>query len=175
MSDDPPVLYCATHPDVETSLRCNNCGKPICPKCAVRTPTGYRCKECMRSQQKVFDTAEWIDYPLAIVVACILSYLGSTIVGYVGFFTLFIAPIAGVLIAEAVRFVVRRRRSRNLFVAAAIAAAVGSLPNLLISLAGGLLGFRFYSLAILPLIWQALYTFTVTTAVYYRLRGIDIR
>ena len=35
--------YCANHPGVETSLRCNKCGKPICAKCAVRTPTGYRC------------------------------------------------------------------------------------------------------------------------------------
>ncbi len=46
--------YCANHPGVETSLRCNKCGKPICAKCAVRTPTGYRCKECVRGQLKDF-------------------------------------------------------------------------------------------------------------------------
>ena len=175
MSDIPPVLYCATHPNVETSLRCNNCEKPICPKCAILTPTGYRCKDCMRSQQKVFDTAEWIDYPLAIAIAAVLSFLGSLVVSYIGFFTIFVAPIAGMIIAEAVRFAVRRRRSRNLFLAAAVAAILGSLPQLLISLAGSLLGFSGYGLAILPLIWQGLYSFTVATAVYYRLRGIDIR
>ena len=50
-------VYCANHPGVETSLRCNKCGKPICAKCAIRTPTGYRCKECVRGQQRIFETA----------------------------------------------------------------------------------------------------------------------
>ena len=29
---------CADHPDVETRLRCSRCGRPICPRCGVRTP-----------------------------------------------------------------------------------------------------------------------------------------
>lgn len=29
-----------------TGLRCTQCGKPICPKCAVRTPVGLRCPQC---------------------------------------------------------------------------------------------------------------------------------
>lgn len=29
-----------------TGLRCTNCGKPICPKDAVRTPVGLRCPDC---------------------------------------------------------------------------------------------------------------------------------
>ena len=173
MSDNPPILYCANHPTIETSLRCNNCDKPICPKCAVLTPTGYRCKECVRNQQRVFDTAEWIDYPLAFAVAGVLSYLGSRIVSYIGFFTIFLAPIAGMLIAEAVRFVIRRRRSKNLFLISAIAAALGSLPVLLVLIIGSLVGFGGF-IALLPLLWQGLYTFTVTTTVYYRLRGINI-
>ena len=37
---------CADHPDVETRLRCSRCGKPICPRCAVRTPVGMRCPDC---------------------------------------------------------------------------------------------------------------------------------
>ena len=50
---------------------------PICSECAVLTPTGYRCKECVRGQQKVFDTARWIDYPLAIVIAGVLLLSGQ--------------------------------------------------------------------------------------------------
>jgi hypothetical protein len=174
MTDSPPVLYCANHPTVETSLRCNNCDKPICPKCAVLTPTGYRCKECVHNQQKIFDTAQWYDYPLAIVIGGVLSFLGSQVVSYVGFFTLFLAPLAGLLIAEAVRFIIRRRRSHTLFLAAAIAVAVGSLPPLLTVILSSLLGFGSL-FALLPLVWQGLYTFTVTSTVYYRLRGINIR
>src|SRR3990172_8784093 len=103
MSSQPPTLYCANHPDVETTLRCNRCEKPICAKCAVLTPTGYRCKDCVRNQQKGFETAQWYDYLLAFSVGIILSYIGSRLVSYLGFFTLFVAPIAGVIISEALR------------------------------------------------------------------------
>jgi hypothetical protein len=39
-------MQCATHPDVETELGCGKCGKPICPRCAVQTPVGFRCRDC---------------------------------------------------------------------------------------------------------------------------------
>lgn len=39
---------CAAHPDVETGLRCNRCGTPICPRCLVQTPVGARCRTCAR-------------------------------------------------------------------------------------------------------------------------------
>jgi hypothetical protein len=67
MIEKTEELYCANHPQTPTSLRCNRCEKPICPKCAVKTPIGYRCKECVRGQQKIFDTAQWYDYPLAFL------------------------------------------------------------------------------------------------------------
>jgi hypothetical protein len=44
----PETLKCATHPDVETNLRCGKCGKPICPRCMVQTPVGARCRDCAR-------------------------------------------------------------------------------------------------------------------------------
>lgn len=93
-----------------------------------------------------------------------------------GFFTLFIAPIAGVIIAEAVRWVVRRRRSRSLFLTATAGALVGSLPSLLILLLSVILsGLGMGSLsALLPLLWRALYVFLVTSTIYYRLSGIRV-
>ncbi|MBI2760064.1 MAG: hypothetical protein HYX51_01395 [Chloroflexi bacterium] len=39
-------MQCATHPDVETDLRCGKCDTPICPRCLVQTPVGARCKSC---------------------------------------------------------------------------------------------------------------------------------
>lgn len=42
------TTYCATHPGVETALRCGKCGKYICPRCLVQTPVGARCRECAR-------------------------------------------------------------------------------------------------------------------------------
>jgi hypothetical protein len=167
-----PIVYCANHPETETTLRCSRCEKPICPKCAVLTPTGYKCKECVRGQQKAFNTAQWFDYPLAFLIASGLSFLGSLIAPRLYFITIFVAPIAGSLIAEIVRAVLQRRRSPQLYLWTAIGTAVGSLPLLLLGLLGLLLG---GSGNFLPLIWQGLYTFLVTSTVYYRLSGIQIR
>jgi len=165
-----PKMVCANHPLKETLLRCNRCEKPICIQCALSTPTGYRCKECIRGQQKVFDTAQWIDYPLAIIIAGVLSLLGSIIASFIGFFTFFIAPAFGIFIAEAIRRAVQKRRSTLLFRLSAVAAAVGSLPLLIPVILGALFGGGFYSL-----IWQGLFTFMITSTVYYRLRGIQAR
>jgi hypothetical protein len=174
MNNDPSQpLTCYNHPDRETSLRCNRCERPICPQCAVLTPTGYRCKACVRGQQKIFETTQWYDYPLTFILAGLLSFLGSLGVSILGFFTLFLAPVAGVIIAESVRFVTQRRRSKRLFQIMALSVVLGSLPLVLINVIGNLLmggGF-----AILPLIWQIAYTILVTSSAYYRLSGIQIR
>jgi hypothetical protein len=177
MSDTIPTLYCANHPQTETTLRCSRCNKPICAKCAVLTPTGYKCKECVRGQQKAFETAEVIDYPIAFAVAAVLSFIGS-LSGALGFFVIFIAPIAGGIIAEAVRLVTRKHRSKNLFLLTAAAVAIGSLPRILLYLAGMLFslsgagpsGFGYF----LPLIWQGVFTFLATSTVYARMAGIQM-
>lgn len=172
MTTEIAVTYCENHPRVESTLRCNRCDKPICAKCAVLTETGYRCKECVRSHQKTFDTATWIDYLLAIGIAFILTYIGSLIVSRIGFFTIFVAPIAGIIIAEAIRFAIRRRRSKRLFQATAVATAIGGLLPVLSVLAfSGLsisLGSLFY------FIWPIVYTVLVTSTVYYRLAGVRL-
>ena len=40
------TLYCANHPTVPTVLRCARCEKPICARCRISTPVGYRCVQC---------------------------------------------------------------------------------------------------------------------------------
>lgn len=171
MSDLPPY-FCSNHPNVETGLRCNYCEKPICPKCAVLTPTGYRCKDCLRSQQKVFETAVWYDPVIAALIAVVLSFFGSLLVSVMGFFTVFVAPIAGVIIAETVRFAVRRRRSARLALVTTTAAVLGGLPLLLMALLNIFLGAGFYNLW--DLLWYGFYIFTVASTIVYRLRGIRI-
>ena len=59
-AQETPVCY--RHPKIETNLRCNRCGRPICPKCAVRTPVGFRCPECVREQQNKYYTGGTMDY-----------------------------------------------------------------------------------------------------------------
>ncbi|HIE24889.1 MAG TPA: hypothetical protein EYP74_02690, partial [Anaerolineales bacterium] len=93
------TTYCKNHPQTETSLRCNRCDEPMCIQCAVHTPTGYRCKDCIKEQKKIFDTAEWYDYLLGFILATILSAIASAVVGFIsnwfyGFGVLFFAPFA---------------------------------------------------------------------------------
>ena len=179
MTVEPDSLYCANHPQTPTLLRCNRCEKPICMRCAVLTPTGYRCKECVRGHQKVFETALWQDYLLGSIVALVLSFLGSLIVPTLGWFSIFVVPIVGVIIGEAARFAIRRRRARTLFLVITAMAALGSLPVIAFSL-GAMLGvFSQGSVLLggsfLSLIWRGIYTVVVSSTVYYRLAGINIR
>ena len=170
MTSQPSTIYCINHPNVETSLRCNRCERPICARCAIQTPTGYRCPDCVRSQQKVFATAIWFDYIAAFLIAGVLTYIGSLLVPRVGFFTIFLAPIAGGIVAEAIRFAVRRRRSKQLSQLSAGAAALGSLVPIVFNL---LTGLPILSM-LWPMIWQIAFTLVVTSTVYYRLAGIRL-
>jgi len=165
-------IYCANHPGVETSLRCNKCGKPICAKCAVRTPTGYRCKECVRDQMKTFDTAGWVDYLLGFVTAGILGFLASLLaslisgLSYIGWILIVIgSPTAGMVIAEALRFVTRKHRSRPLFITIAAAVVLSALPIIILHL---------LSLDVFTLIFQGIYLFIATPIIYTRLSGIQL-
>ncbi|MCX7753884.1 MAG: hypothetical protein N2117_01380 [Anaerolineales bacterium] len=166
------VTYCTYHPSVETTLRCRRCEKYICTKCAVRTPTGYICKECSRAQQKAFETAETIDYLLGFAAAVVLSLIGSfliMLIGFVGFFGLILvslaAPTAGILIAEALRFVTRRRRSALLFRVILAGLIVGALPMGLIQI---------FTLNVFGILFQAIYLFISAPTAYYRLSGIQL-
>jgi len=172
MIDLNTPTYCANHPGVETTLRCNKCGKPICAKCAIRTPTGYRCKECVRGQLKIFDTAMWYDYVLGFITAGVLGFLASLLalfvsgLSFIGWILIIIgAPTAGVVIAEGVRLVIKKRRSRALFITIAVAMVLGALPVII----GNLISFNLFGL-----IFQGIFLFIATPVVYTRLSGIQL-
>ena len=170
MIESSTPTYCANHPGVETSLRCNKCGKPICAKCAVRTPTGYRCKECVRGQMKIFDTAVWYDYLLGFLTAAILGFFASLLASFVsrlsfiGWILIIVgAPSAGMVIAEGVRLVTHKHRSRALFITIVVAVIMGAVPVILLNL--NLFG----------LLFQGIYLFIATPIVYTRLSGIQLK
>lgn len=164
MSENSAPLTCAFHPKKETRLRCNKCGKPICPKCAKHTPTGYRCPECIKNQQKVFITAKWYDYLWGSLVAAFISLLGSFLAQPFGFYIIFIAPILGSVIERIVRKIVKNRRSHTLYQVVAAASFFGSAPAIIIGIISAVgLGMIF------PLIWVGLYAIVVTSTVYSQL------
>jgi hypothetical protein len=120
-------LHCIDHPHRETVLRCNRCAAPVCTDCVVRTPVGFRCKECVKAQQAGFYNARWYDWILAAIISFVLSIPASVITGLLGWwFSLIISPIAGSLIGGAVHWAVGRRRGRNTWWIVAVCIVAGT-------------------------------------------------
>ncbi|MBN1991519.1 MAG: hypothetical protein JW953_02365 [Anaerolineae bacterium] len=163
------LAYCYRHPNVETGLRCNRCNRPICPKCARRTPVGFRCPDCIREQENKFYTggntdyliAAAISFPLSLIAAGLFTFiLGGFWIWWTLLIGFFVAPAVAGFIAEAVRWGVRRRRSRYLGRVVAGCLILATLPFGLFSLLGGGGG----------LIAAGLFLFLGTTTVLARLR-----
>jgi hypothetical protein len=133
-ADEEEVLYCHWHPKVETTLRCYQCGTPICVKCANRTPVGYICPDCKKGRKQRFNQARTIDYILASVVALVLGGISAWLLPSLGWFTIFLSPLSGVLIAEAVWWLVRRRYGEHLWWLVAGGIIVGAIPSLVMAL-----------------------------------------
>ncbi len=141
-----PTLFCANHPDRETLLRCNRCHKPICVDCAVLTPVGYRCRECVRSQQDKFYTATAANRLLAATAALgggillgLAVLVGAPLLRF-GFFAwliaFFLGSAAGGSLAELVWMAAGRKRSRHF---AVLVTALFLVPAVPLALSSGAL------------------------------------
>ncbi len=125
-------VYCVNHPNTETLLKCYRCGKPVCTKCVRRTPVGLICRECLSNQQSGFYTATPVDYAIAFIVGSIASVVGGTIAMFIGFFLfeIFYAPFAGGIIAEIIRYAIRRHRGRYMWLVACATVVLGGVVAL---------------------------------------------
>jgi membrane associated rhomboid family serine protease len=43
--------FCYRHPDRQSYILCQRCGRTICPECQTQAPVGVICPECMREQR----------------------------------------------------------------------------------------------------------------------------
>ena len=173
-----PETFCINHPDVPTGLRCNRCGNPICIKCAMRTPVGYRCKNCVKTQQAVFYTATPTDYVVAAVITLPLAAIGQFIGPMLGFFALFAGPIVGGLIAELVWRATGKRRGQYTWLVVAACMVIAALPALLGALLpfGLLMGYggdgfgRAGVYSLIGLLWPLIYLVLAVGSAIARLR-----
>ena len=171
-------MVCANHPKVETRLRCNKCGKPICTRCAVSTPVGYRCRECVNAQQRAYYADFRPTYYLIVAaVALPLSLVAGWILPRLGWYVVLLGPIVGGGIAEAARLAVRRRRGEYTWLVVCGSIFIGALPALLMSLvsvfgplAGGMNISGYLVGGLARLLWIGVYLLTAVGAAYARLR-----
>jgi hypothetical protein len=108
------VHYCEVHPERETSLRCNKCGRYMCVQCAVLTPVGYRCRQCVRQHEDKFYAGTNNDYMIAFAACAVLGGVAGFVSRYVPFFLFaFIIGIpVGGFVSEIVLRLTKRRRGR---------------------------------------------------------------
>lgn len=129
-------MKCAIHPEVETTLRCGKCDKPICPKCLVETPVGARCRDCARLQKlPTFQVTtryylRAIASAVGMAFACGAAWWAARTVTGVPYFNFLLAAGFGYAIGEVVALSVNRKRNRGLAIIAGTAVALSFVLSL---------------------------------------------
>ena len=146
-------MKCATHPKVETNLRCGKCGKPICPKCMVQAPVGARCPDCAKLVKLPTYAVSLKHYLRAISSGLGMALVCGTLWGLlIGFFFLYLnllfAPIIGYAIGEVISLSVNRKRGNWLAVIGGIALGISYVVSILVPWG---IGFRLLDLLAIAL------------------------
>jgi hypothetical protein len=97
---------CANHPNVQTYLRCSNCGKPICPDCGVQSAVGLKCKDCARVPRSARVALTPQRTARAVGAAFGVGTLFGLVLGGggaygLGFFTFILAYVVGLVVGRA--------------------------------------------------------------------------
>ncbi len=140
---EPSTLFCARHPNVETLLRCGRCETPICPRCAIATPVGMRCRECAQVRRPpMYDVSgRWLWRALGAAVGLVLAggFAFNLLIGFAGpsiFLRAILFLVAGIVVAEALSAAANRKRGPRLQVMAVVTTVlVTQAPVLLTALA----------------------------------------
>lgn len=129
IAQEPPRstedVRCSYHPSVMTRLRCSRCGKPICPRCGVRTPVGLRCPECAgvrglptyRTDSSSLAKAIGIGFAVAIVVGVLWGYIPQ--------WQFYLSLLLGFGVAEGMAWAAKGKRGADLQAAAIGAVIIG--------------------------------------------------
>lgn len=118
-------VRCTYHPSVFTRLRCSRCGKPICPRCGVRTPVGLRCPECAgvrglptyRTETGSLAKAGGMGLAAAVVIGVIWGYIPQ--------WNFFLSLAIGFTVAEVMAKAANGKRGVDLQVVAIAAVLLG--------------------------------------------------
>ncbi len=110
------LTQCARHPEVETALRCQSCETPICPRCSIQSPVGFKCKSCARVMKSPIYTVNSMQFVRAATAAVVGGVVMGLIWGLVllpftvGFFSIFIGAGLGYVFTRLLEFASGRKR-----------------------------------------------------------------
>ena len=114
-------LYCATHPKIESNLRCGKCGKLICPKCMIYTPVGARCRDCAQLRRLPIYDISALNYLSGLGAGLAIALVAGVIWSRIpGFLFIWVPLLVGYLVGEGVSRAANRKRGRGLQVIAGL-------------------------------------------------------
>ncbi|MDR1825271.1 MAG: rhomboid family intramembrane serine protease [Bifidobacteriaceae bacterium] len=84
--------YCYRHPGTPAYVRCQRCGRPICPACQIPAAVGVQCPECVQQANRTAPAARSIlgapisrgHLPLLTIgalVLCVIGYVAQLATG----------------------------------------------------------------------------------------------
>jgi hypothetical protein len=109
---------CFYHPNVETRLRCSRCDKPICPRCMVSTPVGYRCPDCARGPRPAIYQPTAAGMTKALVLGIGAALISGGLWGMFPEWAFYCALLLGFTVAEGMAWGANYKRGRELQIAA---------------------------------------------------------
>ncbi|RYV51830.1 rhomboid family intramembrane serine protease [Pengzhenrongella frigida] len=109
-SEQPPV--CPRHPDRVSYVRCQRCGRPVCPECQRPAAVGVHCVDCVRTAARAMPATRTAlggrvrdgrpVVTLTIIGLCVASFIAQQVIP--GWTTRWIfSPAAGQI--EPIRFI----------------------------------------------------------------------
>lgn len=127
----PEALECAFHPGIQTVLRCSECGRPICTRCARPYQVGQLCPLCVQKRRLPLYQPKASHLLLAFgatfLMAALFGLAAALLARWLWFLLLLAGPMAGSFLAQAALLAGGRHRGPAVQIAAGIAAAGGSL------------------------------------------------
>lgn len=122
---DRGEVACTYHPSVTTRLRCSRCGKPICPKCGVRTPVGLRCPECAGVRGLPTYRTSSSTLVRATAAGLVVAAAAGLIWGYLPDWGFYLSLLLGFGVAESMSAVSHHKRGLDLQAIAIVMVLIG--------------------------------------------------
>lgn len=127
------TTYCAKHPKEATVVSCASCGTPICTRCMVATPVGMKCRNCASNRNAVLYQVRPERFALAVVVSVAAGF-GAAMLGYIGFFAIFVATAYGYFAGSMILKASGMKRGLKLEIGTGVGMALGAIGCKLVPL-----------------------------------------